>query len=100
MIITLDTLISIPDGVYTQEIGDETILLDTQGGNYFGLDPVGTHMWQLIRQRGALRPAYDVILTEYNVAPERLEADLLALADKLVEKGLVVIQTARGPFEK
>lgn len=92
MSINLDTLISIPEVVYTQEVGDETILLDTQGGRYFSLDPVGSRMWQLIREHRALRPVYDVILTEYNVAPERLEADLLALANKLIEKGLVVIQ--------
>lgn len=90
MIITLDTLISIPDGVYTQEIGDETILLDTQGGHYFGLDPVGTRMWQLIREYGALRPAYETLLTKYNVEPKRLESDLIALIAKLAEKGLVV----------
>ena len=72
----------------------ETILLDTQGGHYFGLDPVGTRMWQLLRQHGALRPAYEILLTEYNVTPERLEADLLALTSKMIEKGLANIRTA------
>lgn len=64
MTLTLDTLITIPEEVYTQEIGAETILLDTQGGRYFGLDPVGTRMWQLLRQHRALRPAYETLLTE------------------------------------
>jgi hypothetical protein len=94
MNINLDTRINIPETVYTQEIGEETILLDTQGGHYFGLDPVGTRMWQLLRQHGALRPAYEILLTEYNVTPERLEADLLALTSKMVEKGLASIRTA------
>jgi hypothetical protein len=93
MTINLDTRINIPEIVYTQEIGEETILLDTQGGHYFGLDPVGTCMWQLLRQHGALRPAYEILLTEYNVTPERLEADLLALTSKMIEKGLASIRT-------
>ncbi len=37
MTINLDTHISIPEVVYTQEVGEETILLDTQGGRYFAL---------------------------------------------------------------
>ena len=94
MTISLDTLINIPEVVYTQEIGQETILLDTQGGRYFGLDPVGTRMWQLMREHGALRPTYEILLTEYEVAPERLEADLLALAEKMIEKGLAEIRIA------
>ena len=90
--ISLETLISVPEVVYTQEIGEETILLDTQGGRYFSLDPVGTRMWQLIRQHGALRPAYEALLSEYEVAPERLEADLLALVARMVDKGLANLQ--------
>lgn len=92
MPISLDTLISIPEEVYTQEIGEETILLDTEGGRYFSLDPVGTRMWQLLRQHGALRPAYETLLTEYDVTPERLEADLLALTEKMVAKGLASLR--------
>ena len=91
MTLNLDTQIDIPETVYTQEVGDETILLDTQGGRYFGLDPVGTRMWQLIRQSRALRPAYEALLTEYDVSPERLETDLLALAARMIEKGLAVV---------
>ena len=62
MPINLDTLISVPEEVYTQEIGEETILLDTQGGRYFSLDPVGARMWQLLREHRALRPAYETLL--------------------------------------
>ena len=94
MPISLDTLISVPDIVYTQEIGEETILLDTQGGRYFSLDPVGSRMWQLLRQHGALRPAYETLLAEYDVTPERLEDDLLALTEKMVTKGLASIRVA------
>ncbi len=94
MSVNLDTLISVPEAVYTQEIGEETILLDTQGGRYFSLDPVGTRMWQLLRQHGALRPAYETLLTEYDVTPERLEADLLALVEKMIDKGLASIRTS------
>jgi hypothetical protein len=94
MPINLDTLINVPEVVYTQEIGEETILLDTQGGRYFSLDPVGTRMWQLIRQHSALRPAYEAMLAEYDVTPERLEADLLALTEKMIAKGLASLRAA------
>ena len=93
MTINLDTQISIPEEVYTQEIEDETILLDIQSGKYFGLDPVGTRMWQLLRQHGVLRPAYETLLNEYDVTPERLETDLIDLTANMIEKGLAKIQS-------
>lgn len=94
MEINLDACISIPGTIYTQEVGQETILLDTQGGRYFGLDPVGTRMWRLIREHGMLRQVYEILLTEYDVAPERLANDLLVLTEKMVEKGLARMRTA------
>ncbi len=92
MKINLDTHISIPDTVYTQEIGEETILLDTHGGRYFGLDTVGTRMWQLLRQYRNLRPAYETLLAEYDVNPEQLEIDFLTLVQKMVDHGLAYIR--------
>lgn len=93
MAINLNTQINIPETVYTQEVGEETILLDTQGGRYFSLDPVGTRMWQLLREHGALRSVYETILSEYEVAPKQLENDLLALVTKMIDKGLARIKT-------
>ncbi|MGE5777170.1 MAG: PqqD family protein [Chloroflexota bacterium] len=92
MTINLDTQISIPETVYTQEVGEETILLDTQGGRYFSLDPVGTRMWQLIREYGLLRSVYETILNEYEVKPGQLEVDLLGLVVKMIDKGLACVK--------
>lgn len=91
--ITLNTNIQIPETIYTQDISGEVILLDTEGGFYFGLDPVGARMWQLIQEHGTLHTVFDTILVEYEVTPELLESDLLDLANRLVEKGLAVIQS-------
>jgi len=93
MKINLDTQISIPEAVYTQEVDDETVLLDVESGKYFGLDPVGTRMWQLLREHGTLRTTYETMLTEYEVEPERLEKDLIELTETMIEKGLAEIQT-------
>jgi hypothetical protein len=77
-----------PD-VVTREVGGETILLDLANGNYFGLDGVGSRLWQLLEERGCtLGEACDVLIEEYEVDRARLEADLLALGARLVDENL------------
>ena len=93
--ITLDTHLQVPETIYAREIDNETVLLDTEGGYYFGLDTVGTRMWQLIQQHRNLRPVYDTLLEEYDVTPDQLESDLLNLVERLAEKGLVVILVSK-----
>jgi hypothetical protein len=70
-------------------VGDETVILDLASGTYYGLDPVGARMWQLLVEGKSLGEACDLLLEEYDVARERLEADLLELAGKLANIGLV-----------
>jgi len=50
-------------------------------------------MWQLLRQHGTLPTAYETLLAEYDVPPDRLETDLIELTKKMIEKGLAEIQT-------
>ena len=76
-----------PD-ILSQEVSGETVLLDLKGECYFGLDEVGTRIWQLIQEHRDLKRIYEIMLEEYNVDGEILQRDLDELVTKLVEAGL------------
>ena len=78
--------------VVAREVGNETVILDLVSGNYFGLDPIGARMWQLIEAGKSLAAVRDAMADEYNVSLEVLERDVLALARDLVEKKLVSVE--------
>jgi len=44
--VTLETPFTIPEGVVSREIEGETVLLNLESGRYFGLNAVGTRVWQ------------------------------------------------------
>jgi hypothetical protein len=71
-------------------VGDETVILDLASGTYFGLDPVGARIWQLMGERKTRAEIFTTMLEEYEVEREQLEADVLRLATELAERGLVV----------
>ena len=75
--------------VLCKDLGDEAVLLDLETETYFGLNAVGIRMWSLLTTRPSVREAYDVMLEEYDVAPEALERDMCALIDDLVGRGML-----------
>ena len=77
--------------VLSQEVDGETVLLNLNNESYFGLDPTGTRIWQLIRDLGDLDDVYAVMLEEFNVSEEQLQQDLKQLVKKLVDAGLVQV---------
>lgn len=92
MPISLDSRVAIHEDAVFRELDGEAVILHLDAGLYFGLDPVGTRLWQLIEAHGALRPVLEAALTEFDVAPDVLEHDLLDLVSTLAEKRLVVVQ--------
>ncbi len=85
----LSDKMTIPPQVMAREVGDETIILDLASGTYFGLDPVGAWIWQLMSEDKTLAEICEVMLEEYEVSREQLERDTLRLAQELVEQGLI-----------
>ena len=85
----MDSEFVIPPQVRARTVGEEMVLLHLESGTYFGLDPVGARVWQLIQAGKSLRQACDAVIEEYDVSREVLEQDVLALARDLVDKKLV-----------
>jgi hypothetical protein len=88
----LDAAFRIPDEVIFRELDGEAVVLNLDTGIYFGLDAVGTRIWQLIEERKPLRLILDTLVDEYEAPSDRLRRDLLAFVDQLTGKGLVVLQ--------
>lgn len=81
--------LAIPPQVMARTVGDETVILDLACGTYYGLDPVGARIWQLLSDGQTLAQVRDVMLAEYDVSIEDLERDLNRLLHELSDKNLV-----------
>ncbi|MGE0876531.1 MAG: PqqD family protein [Burkholderiales bacterium] len=86
----LSDKVRIPPEVIARQVGDETVMLDLARGAYFGLDPVGARIWQLLEAGRSLLEICDTIVDEYEVSREAFEQDLLRLVDSLAKSGLLV----------
>jgi hypothetical protein len=77
--------------VLFQDLQGEGVLLNLKTGVYFGLDQVGTRVWQLLEQHEALSDIVEALLAEYDVAEERCRGDLLGLIAEMEKQGLVCL---------
>jgi len=87
----LNQSIKILPDVLSQQVSGEIVMLDLNGENYFGLDAVGTRIWQLLQEHSDLQKVYDTMLEEYDVEGEQLEKDLDEIITNLAEAGLINI---------
>lgn len=90
--ISLESRVAISEDTVFRELDGEAVILQLDSGMYYGLDPIGTRLWQLIGMHGQLRQVYDAALAEFDVDPAVLERDLLQLVSDLTSRNLLVVQ--------
>lgn len=75
--------------VVSRVISGEAVVLDLASQTYFGLNAVGTRVWEHLQAGRSVKEIRDALLKEFEVAPDALEKDVVALLNELTQKGLV-----------
>jgi Coenzyme PQQ synthesis protein D (PqqD) len=75
-------------------LGEESAILNLKNTVYYGLNPVGARVWNLLQQARTVGELRDAILDEYDVEAGRCESDLLELLEKMRSEGLIHVRSA------
>ncbi len=79
-------------GHLATDLGNETVIFNTQCEKYYGLNDVGTRVWALIQQPRTVGEIVKIVTQEYEVEPERFERDLTKLLQDLESAKLIEVQ--------
>lgn len=85
---------SVPTHVLVRFLDGESVLLNLATERYFGLDETGTRMWQAVTAAPTIEVAYQQLFDEFDVDAQVLRMNLSDLLDRLVENGLLSLNSA------
>ena len=68
--ISFTSRVVVPDTVLFRELDGEAVILNLDTESYLGLDPVGTRMWGVLTSQPSIEAAYQILLSEYDVAAD------------------------------
>ena len=76
----------------SSDLAGETVVLSMRSAEYYGLDEVGSLIWELVRNPIRVSAIVDAIVAEYEVQPAQCELDTLAFLDRLAAGGLLEVR--------
>lgn len=91
MKLSSDSTVLVAKDVVSCDLLDEVAILNVKDGVYYGLDPVGARIWNLIQKQTKVSEVLEILLTEYDVEKDRCQDDLLELLQQLAENELIII---------
>jgi hypothetical protein len=84
------TLVARSDGLIEAEIDNEVVALNIEQGTCYGLNRVGSRIWNLLKVPTRIGDVCATLLSEYSVDPSVCERQVLDLLEELRAEGLIV----------
>jgi len=78
------------------DLAGEAAILNIKSGIYYGLDPVGARIWNLMQEPRKVAEIQNAMTDEYEVETERCARDLVGLLEKLLAEGLIEVKNGSG----
>lgn len=77
--------------LYAAQLDGETVMMNLETSRYYGLNRVGSRVWELLAQPMSVSELCGTLQDEFEVTPEACEQEVAALVQKLVDEKLVRI---------
>jgi hypothetical protein len=89
--INSQTLLKRNPEMVTSNIDGEIVMLSVTNGEYYGLDEIGSRIWELIELPITADDLVDALVEEFEVEKGECLADTLEFLEGLLNKGLILL---------
>jgi len=86
-----DTLITRNTGLLAAAVQDETVMMDIESGRYYGLDDIGSAIWQRLEAPCRFGTLIDGLVAEYDADRAVIAGDVRKLLSIMAEHKVVVL---------
>jgi hypothetical protein len=77
-----------PD-ILASALGDETVMMSLSRNSYYGLDEVGSLIWELLAQPQSITQICTTLQQEFAVDAQTCQQEVALFVQQLVDEGLV-----------
>jgi hypothetical protein len=76
-----------------EELDGEMVILDLDSKLYFGIDAVGSRIWQMLEEKVPPSAMIDILLEEYEVEADPCRRKVMAFLADLEKNNLITLST-------
>jgi len=87
-----DTILQRKPGLLFNEIDGEVVMLSVENSEYYGMDKVGSRIWELLEQPVKFRELINRLASEFDVNEMQCTTDTMAFLKKLSIKKLLLVE--------
>jgi len=86
-----ESVISKNPQIISSKMDNEVVMMSVEKGNYYGLNRVGSEIWEKLTEPITVAGLCDKLMQEYDVEKEQCEREVMAYLEKLVTEGVILV---------
>jgi hypothetical protein len=90
--ISPESMISKTTKIITSNIGDETVMMSIKNGYYYGMNNIGSTIWELLKKPMRVSELCDILTEKFNVSAEKCLKDVIEFLTFLREENLIQVK--------
>lgn len=80
------------ENIIDGELDNHQVIMHINNGKYFGLNPIGKRIWELIEEPKSIEEITAMLLSEYNILPDQCKVEVQEFMNKGVECEIIIKQ--------
>jgi hypothetical protein len=88
-----ETLIQRRDDILFNTLDKEVVMLSIENGEYYGMDEVGSHIWEILAKPIKLKELVEILQSEYEVSAANCKKETLTFLAELEQRNLLKLYT-------
>ena len=74
------------------DMDGETVMMDMESGNYFGVNAVGSHIWEALETESSVETIVETVTSQFEVRDgDSVQGDVLEFLGDMVKQQLVEV---------
>lgn len=74
-------------------LGEEVVMMNTDNGDYLGVNNVGTEIWNIIEDPISIADLTQRLLAIYDVTEDQLNAELDPFLQQMIKHDMIIVNT-------
>ena len=90
--ISTESIVNWIEDIVASDIDNEKVMMSVEKGNYYGLDPIGSRIWDLMEKPVKVADLIDTLLLKYDVERETCKQDVIVFLEELRKEGILQVE--------
>lgn len=88
---SIDSIVQRNPKLIANQMDGEIVMMSIDNGEYYGLDEVGSRIWELLEQPVSIGKLIDSLMMEFEVGREECYQDTMEFLGDLLAKDLLLV---------